>query len=86
MGFCPVSLVAQAQDFAVDEKGRGLEGGGISAPARAKSGALPSTPSSFRSPQYGHCPAVNNVATLAMWAASRASTMNQISFFSVKEV
>ncbi len=50
MGFCPVSLVAQAQDFAVDEKGRGLEGGGFSAPARAKSGALPSTPLLFQIP------------------------------------
>lgn len=80
MGFCPREPSGTSAGLCHGRKGKGVGGGGFSAPARAKSGALPSTPpSSFRSPQYGHCPMVNNVATLAMWAASRALTMNQIS-------
>lgn len=83
MGFCPCEPSGTSAGLCVDEKGRGLEGEASPLQLGPKAGRFPPPP---RSPQYGHCPAVNNVATPAMWAASRALTMNQISFFSVKEV
>lgn len=84
MGFCPCEPSGTSAELCRGRKGKGVGGGRL---LRSSSGQKRGTPLqppySFRSPQYGHCPAVNNVATPAMWAAL---TMNQISFFSVKEV
>lgn len=62
MGLSSPNWVAQAQAFATDAKA-GM-GGFLSLDWGEKGEHNPTTTTTFRSPQYGHCLAVNNMAML----------------------